>query len=217
MPGFAAFILLLVLLNGCFPRSDLKKDDVIQGKGIVADHGMVVSAHPQSSLIGTKILQAGGNAIDAAVATEFALSVCFPEAGNIGGGGFMVIRLNDGKTEVIDYREKAPLKATRDMYLDKSGNVSEGLSTETHLASGVPGTVDGMITAHSKYGVLTFKDVIQPAIDIAENGFPVTKQQASSFNAFSALFMERNSSKPAFVNNLGWNEGDTLVQKHLRE
>ena len=88
------------------------------------------------------------------MATEFALSVCYPEAGNIGGGGFMVIRTSDGTTDVIDYREKAPLIASSDMYLDKSGNVIEGLSTDTHLASGVPGTVDGMITAHSRYGLL---------------------------------------------------------------
>ena len=106
---------------------------------------MVVSAHPESSRIGVRILQKGGNAIDAAVATEFALAVCFPEAGNIGGGGFMLIRTSDGKTDVIDYREKAPAWLQRDMYLDKAGNVSEGLSTDTHLASGVPGTVDGMI------------------------------------------------------------------------
>ena len=130
--------------------------------------------------IGVKILKKGGNAVDAAVATEFALAVCYPEAGNIGGGGFMVIRTNDGKTDVIDYREKAPMLASRDMYLDKEGNVTEGLSTDTHLASGVPGTVDGMITAHSKYGKLPFRDVIQPAIDLAENGFPVTSEQAES-------------------------------------
>jgi len=211
---FAASLLILILLFGCSRSSDKV---IIQGKGIVADNGMVVSAHPQSSIIGVKILKAGGNAIDAAVATEFALAVCYPEAGNIGGGGFMVIRLNDSKTEVIDYREKAPLSAARDMYLDKTGNVIAGLSTDTHLASGVPGTVDGMITAHSKYGVLGFKDVIQPAIDLAESGFPITKQQASRFNAASSLFKERNSSKPAFVNDSGWNEGDTLVQKDLAE
>ena len=116
----------------------------------------------------------GGNAIDAAVATEFALAVCYPEAGNIGGGGFMLIRISDGRTDVIDYREKAPLIASRDMYLNKDGEVAEGLSTDTHLASGVPGTVDGLIYAHSKYGRLTFSDVIQPAIDIAENGFHLT-------------------------------------------
>ena len=201
----------------CTGKTVVENKGIIQGKGIVADHGMVVSAHPQSSMIGTKILQAGGNAIDAAVATEFALSVCYPEAGNIGGGGFMLIRLNDGKTDVIDYREKAPQLASRDMYLDKSGNVIEGLSTKTHLASGVPGTVDGMISAHSKYGVLPFKDVIQPAIDIAENGFPLTKEQAARFNSSRAIFIERNTSKPAFVKDDLWVEGDIFIQKDLAE
>ncbi|MBK7627605.1 MAG: gamma-glutamyltransferase [Bacteroidales bacterium] len=176
---------------------------------------MVVSAHPESSLIGTKILQAGGNAIDAAVATEFALAVCYPEAGNIGGGGFMVIRLADGNTDVIDYREKAPLSASRDMYLDKAGNVIEGLSTDTHLASGVPGTVDGMITAHSRYGVLPFKDVIQPAIDIAEKGFPLTRGQAVRLNVAKTIFLARNASRTSFIKDSLWKEGDTLVQKDL--
>ena len=131
---------------------------------------------------------------DAAVATEFALAVCFPEAGNIGGGGFMLIRTSDGKTDVIDYREKAPALANRDMYLDKAGNVSEGVSTDTHLASGVPGTVDGMINAHSKYGKLPFNEVIQPAIDLAEKGFPITRGQAEEFNNNRKTFIDRNSS-----------------------
>lgn len=210
-------LLILISLSGCSGNTGLEKYTLIQGKGIMADNGMVVSAHPQSSLIGAKILQAGGSAVDAAVATEFALAVCYPEAGNIGGGGFMVIRLADGKTDVIDYRERAPLMASRDMYLDKAGNVAEGLSTDTHLASGVPGTVDGMINAHSKYGVLPFKDVIQPAIDIAEKGFPLTKEQAARLNAAKSIFIFRNASKPAFVNDIVWNEGDTLIQSDLAE
>jgi gamma-glutamyltranspeptidase/glutathione hydrolase len=210
-------LLILLSLTGCSGNSGPDKNVFKQGKGILADHGMVVSAHPQSSFIGAKILQAGGNAVDAAVATEFALAVCYPEAGNIGGGGFMVIRLADGKTDVIDYRERAPLMASRDMYLDKAGNVTEGLSTDTHLASGVPGTVDGMIKAHSKYGKLPFKDVIQPAIEIAEKGFPLTKEQAARLNAAKSIFILRNASKPAFVNDTVWNEGDTLIQGDLAE
>jgi gamma-glutamyltranspeptidase/glutathione hydrolase len=212
-----AALLFLIFLNSCSHRSVNETNELKMGKGIVTDNGMVVSAHPQSSVIGAGILMAGGNAVDAAVATEFALSVCYPEAGNIGGGGFMVIRLNDGSTDVIDYREKAPFLASRDMYLDASGNVIDGLSTDTHLASGVPGTVDGMLTAHSKYGVLDFKVVIQPAIDIAEKGFPLTKEQAARLNNARAVFIERNSSEPAFVNDSVWTEGDTLVQKDLAE
>jgi gamma-glutamyltranspeptidase/glutathione hydrolase len=176
---------------------------------------MVVSAHPESSLIGVEILKRGGNAIDAAVATEFALAVCYPEAGNIGGGGFMIIREADGRTDMIDYREKAALAATPDMYLDGSGNVVEGLSTGTCLASGVPGTVDGMVSIHSKYGVLAFKDVIQPAIDLARNGFPVTEGQAQDLNLNRETFIMRNRTVPVFVKDSPWIKGDTLRQPDL--
>lgn len=210
-------LLFLIIVSGCTGPSDKKNNEIIQGKGIVAGNGMVVSAHPQSSLIGTGILKAGGNAVDAAVATEFALSVCYPEAGNIGGGGFMVIRTADGKTDVIDYRERAPMLASRDMYLDSSGKVIEGLSTDTHLASGVPGTVDGLITAHSKYGVLGFKEVIQPAIDIAETGFPITEKQARDLNSNRDSFLKKNISRPSFVKDSLWKEGDILIQKDLAE
>jgi gamma-glutamyltranspeptidase/glutathione hydrolase len=210
-------ILILIILAGCGERSAKTINEIVQGKEIISDSGMVVSAHPQSSLIGARILQMGGNAIDAAVATEFALSVCYPEAGNIGGGGFMLIRTVDGKADVTDYREKAPMRASRDMYLDNKGIVTAGLSTGTHLASGVPGTVAGMILAHSKHGKLAFREVIQPAIDIAENGFSVTSQQARDFNSSRNRFMERNSFRPAFVKDSVWKAGDTLVQKSLAE
>jgi gamma-glutamyltranspeptidase/glutathione hydrolase len=176
---------------------------------------MVVSAHPESSRIGVAILRKGGNAVDAAVATEFALAVCYPEAGNIGGGGFMLVREADGTTDLIDYREKAPGKASRDMYLDASGSVIEGLSTETHLASGVPGTVDGMVNIHSKYGVLSFRDVIQPAIDLARKGFPVTEGQAADFNSNRQNFITKNITPPAFVKDAPWIAGDTLRQESL--
>jgi gamma-glutamyltranspeptidase/glutathione hydrolase len=205
----------LLLFSGCLEKSVNEKHSIIEGRNIIVDSGMVVSAHQQSSRIGISILQKGGNAIDAAVATEFALAVCYPEAGNIGGGGFMLIRTSDGKTDVIDYREKAPLHSSRDMYLDKSGNVSEGLSTDTHLASGVPGTVDGMLNAHSKYGKLPFKEVIQPAIDLAENGFPITGKQAEDLNSNRKTFIDRNAFRPAFVKDSLWKEGDILIQSAL--
>jgi gamma-glutamyltranspeptidase/glutathione hydrolase len=208
---------LLIVFAGCSVKSGKAKIELTEGKGVITDNGMVVSAHQQSSRVGADILRKGGNAIDAAVATEFALAVCYPEAGNIGGGGFMVIRTSDGMTDVIDYREKAPLLASRDMYLDKDGNVKEGLSTATHLASGVPGTVDGMINAHSKYGKLPFRDIIQPAIDLAENGFPLSGRQAGSLNSNRTKFIERNSTKPAFVRDSLWKEGDTLIQNALAE
>ena len=214
--SFLIFI-IICLFAGCSRSLVERHSGVIEGKGIISDSGMVVSAHPKSSHIGVAVLQRGGNAVDAAVATGFALAVCYPEAGNIGGGGFMVIRTCDGKTEIIDYREKAPLLASRDMYLDAGGNVREGLSTDTHLASGVPGSVDGLIKAHSKYGRLAFRDVIQPAIDLAETGFPVTKLQAASLNGNRIEFIERNLNRPAFVKDSLWKEGDTLRQTDIAE
>jgi gamma-glutamyltranspeptidase / glutathione hydrolase len=205
------------IIAGCSVNPNKENDRTIEGRDIIADSGMVVSAHPQSSRIGVAILQKGGNAIDAAVATEFALAVCFPEAGNIGGGGFMLIRTSDGRSEVIDYREKAPGSATRDMFLDKSGNVTRGLSTDTHLSIGVPGTVDGMIKAHSKYGKLNFNVVIQPAIDLAENGFRITAGQAAELNANRKAFIDRNKFGTAFVRDSLWKEGDLIIQTDLAE
>jgi len=212
------FIALIVsVFYGCTGKPSVNKLTIAEGPNIISDSGMVVSAHPESSRIGVAILRKGGNAVDAAVATEFALAVCYPEAGNIGGGGFMLIREADGTTDLIDYREKAPLQASRNMYLDASGSVVEGLSTETHMASGVPGTVDGMVNIHSKYGVLSFRDVIQPAIDLARKGFPVTEGQAADFNANRQNFISRNLKPPSFVKETPWLAGDTLRQENLAQ
>jgi gamma-glutamyltranspeptidase/glutathione hydrolase len=210
-----SFLLISLVLFSCIGNSGEKNKDIIEGRGIITKNGMVVSAHPQSSRIGAEILIKGGNAIDAAIATGLALAVCYPVAGNIGGGGFMVIRTSDGNIDAIDYREKAPLTASRDMYLDNSGNVMEGLSTETHLATGVPGTIDGLISVHSKYGRLPFRDLIQPAIDLAEKGFPVTGIQAQSLNFNRKKFIERNVRWSAFVKDSLWKEGEILRQPEL--
>ncbi|MBZ5683628.1 MAG: gamma-glutamyltransferase [Acidobacteriia bacterium] len=141
-------------------------------------HGMVVSVHELASQAGLEILQKGGNAVDAAVATGFALTVVHPPAGNIGGGGFMLIRMADGKTHFLDYREKAPAAATRDMYLDSQGNVIEGASEYGYKSIGVPGSVAGMVTAEKKFGKLTLKQVIAPAIKLARDGFALTWGEA---------------------------------------
>ena len=207
----AISFLSIFLILGCRETPS----PVITGRNITAEHGMVVSAHPEASRTGISILQKGGNAIDAAVATEFALAVCYPEAGNIGGGGFMLIRMNDGSTDVIDYREKAPLGAFRDMFLDEKGNLTEGSSTETRLAAGVPGTVDGMIRVHEKYGRLSFREIIQPAIDLATKGFQVTEGQAKTFNNNREYFLKMNASRPAFVKDGEWRTGDILRQPEL--
>lgn len=183
--------------------------------GVLASGGMVVTAHPEASQTGVSILKHGGNAVDAAVAVEFALAVCYPNAGNIGGGGFMVIRLSDGELATLDYREKAPGKSDREMYLNDSKEVVEGLSLYTQLASGVPGTVDGMIRAHERFGSLPFSELIQPAIDMAAKGFPVTSMQADQLNRLKEEFIARNANPPPFVKTELWQEGDTLRQPDL--
>lgn len=184
-------------------------------KSVVKDKAMVVAPHPLASQVGLDILRKGGNAIDAAVAVQFAMAVVFPRAGNIGGGGLMVIRKNDGKIDALDYREKAPAKAGRDMYLDAKGNVVSGLSTEGHLASGVPGTVAGMIAAHKKYGKLKFKALIQPAIDLAEKGFAISQAEADRLNTYKTVFSKYNSDDNPFLKEDLWKPGDILVQKNL--
>ncbi len=137
---------------------------------VAGENGMVVTAQHLATHVGVDVLKAGGNAVDAAVAVGYALAVVYPAAGNLGGGGFMTVQLADGRKTFLDFREKAPLAATADMYLDKAGNVVEGLSAKGHLAVGVPGTVSGMELALSKYGTLKRAQVIAPAIKLAENG-----------------------------------------------
>jgi gamma-glutamyltranspeptidase/glutathione hydrolase len=183
-------------------------------KKVTGSKGAVVSAHPLASQVGVSILKQGGNAVDAAIATQLALAVVYPGAGNIGGGGFMVAHLSNGKNVSIDYREKAPGKAARDMYLDKDGNPQMNLSQDGHLAAGVPGTIAGLFASH-KYGKLPFSKLIQPAIELAEKGFAITKSEAASLNGTRADFLKLNKAATAFVKAGSWKEGDTLIQKEL--
>ncbi len=217
MKRITVIISLACIIAACNPGTKTDSAQYIEGKHITADNGMVVSAHFQGSQAGAMILKQGGNAVDAAVATGFALAVCFPAAGNIGGGGFMLIRTAGGEYDLIDYREKAPLEASRDMYLDSAENVIGRLSTETHLAAGVPGSVDGLIKVHEKYGRLRFREIIQPAIDLARNGFILTPEQAQGMNWNSKVFLSRNPSGCAFIKESGWKAGDTLRQPELAE
>jgi gamma-glutamyltranspeptidase/glutathione hydrolase len=186
-------------------------------KGVIAQNGMVASAHPVASQVGVDILKAGGNAVDAAVAVQFALAVVHPSAGNIGGGGFLVLRDKAGKSYSIDFREKAPGKSYADMYLDKDGNIIPKASTLGRLASGVPGSVDGMAQAHAKYGKLGWKQILQPAIDIAKNGVILTEREARSLNSIKSDLLAVNPGSSYFLNPTGkdWAAGDLLVQKDL--
>src|SRR5947209_8537784 len=149
---------------------------------VPAEHAMVVTVHELATRVGVEMMQAGGNAVDAAVATGFALAVVHPPAGNIGGGGFMLIRMADGKTHFLDYREKAPAAATRDMYLDAQGNVIPEASEIGYKSIGVPGSVAGMVYAEQKYGKLTLKQVMAPAIKLAREGFTLTWGEAADLH-----------------------------------
>ena len=182
-------------------------------KKVIAENGAVVSAHPLASQVGVMILKKGGNAVDAAIATQLALAVVYPNAGNLGGGGFMVTRLSNGELLALDYREKAPAAAHRDLYLDKDGKARTDLSQDGHLSSGVPGTVAGLFAAHS-YAKLPFEQLIQPAIDLAEKGFVISEREARSLNYLQADLKKLNTRLPVFVKE-NWKAGDTLVQTDL--
>lgn len=181
--------------------------------------GMVVSATRQASEVGTQIMQQGGNAVDAAVAVNFALAVTFPVAGNIGGGGFMVIRMHDGTINTLDFRETAPGKATRTMYQDDEGNVVRRRSRFGSLAVGVPGAVDGMVRAIEKYGNLDLRQVLEPSIKLARDGYKLSYEQARDLNGHRADLMHFDGSRIYFTkpDSTLWHEGDLFVQKDLAE
>src|ERR1700733_8866079 len=177
-----------------------------------AQHAIVVSVHELASHVGVEIMQAGGNAVDAAVATGFALAVVHPAAGNIGGGGFMLIRMADGKTHFLDYREMAPAAATRDMYLDGQGNVIPGASDIGYKAIGVPGSVAGMVFAEQKYGKLTLRQVIAPAIQLAREGYVLTWEEASDMH--DRHLAEISESHGVFQRNGGYYKHEEIFRQH---
>ena len=183
-------------------------------KSVTVQHGAVVSAHPLASQAGLQVLQQGGNAVDAAIATQLALAVVYPAAGNLGGGGFLVAHLRNGKNLAIDYREMAPAGASRDMYLDANGNADIKRSQDGHLAAGVPGTIAG-IYASLPYARLPIGKLIAPAIALAEKGFAITEHEARGLNSQRELFIKLNTRPTAFVKDVPWKAGDTLIQKDL--
>jgi len=182
-------------------------------KKVVAENGAVVSAHPLASKVGVEILKMGGNAIDAAIATQLALAVVYPQAGNLGGGGFTVARLSNGELITIDFREKAPGNASRDMYIDADGKARTDKSQDGHLSSGVPGAVSGIFSM-MKYAKLSFAKLIQPAIDLAAKGFVLTQREANSLNSLQSDLKKYNTVMPVFVKEK-WTAGDTLIQTDL--
>jgi gamma-glutamyltranspeptidase / glutathione hydrolase len=179
----------------------------------VYKNGVVSSANEIASEVGVKIMQNGGNAIDAVVGTAFALAVVYPQAGNIGGGGFFVARLADGTEVSVDFRETAPMKSFRDMYLDSLGNVIPDLSTNGHLASGVPGSVAGLLYILEKYGTKTRAEVMSYAINLAENGFHINSELANALNEYQGDFLRYPGSGNIFGKR--FSSGDFLVQTEL--
>ncbi len=184
-----------------------------------AENGMVVSDSREASEVGIAILKRGGNAVDAAVAVGFALAVTHPSAGNLGGGGFMVARMADGTTFTLDYRETGPAAAHRDMFLNEAGDVISGLSRDSHLASGVPGSVDGLLRALKDHGsgMISRNDVLKPSIALARRGFPMSRSFASLLNGYRSTFEQHPGSAKSFVNPNGtpWQAGDQFRQPDL--
>jgi gamma-glutamyltranspeptidase/glutathione hydrolase len=181
-----------------------------------AEHGMVVTAHQLATKVGVDVLKKGGNAIDAAVAVGYAMAVVYPAAGNLGGGGFMTIQFADGRKTFLDFREKAPLAATRDMYLDASGNVIKGASTKGHLAVGVPGSVAGLEYAREKYGTRPRGVLIAPAISFAEHGFVLDAGDIALLATATDDFKDDAATAAIFLNHgQPYKAGDRLVQKDL--
>ncbi len=202
-----------IFLFSC--NNESLKDKGSLGPSVLGKEAAIVSPHPISTAIGLEILRQGGNAVEASIAVQYAMAVVYPRAGNIGGGGFAVIS-NNGNNRALDYREKAPLASTRDMYLDRNGDVIKGLSTEGGLAVGVPGTVDGMFQLLEQYGsALSMKELIAPSIELARKGFAISKSEADRLNKFKEKFVKNNPFDFPFVKLNEWKAGDTLKQEKL--
>ena len=203
-------VLLSIICSSCIAQTS-----IIQPTGLVSNKAMVVSAREEASKIGVEIMKKGGNAFDAMVATELALAVAYPYAGNIGGGGFMVFRKSNGEIGSLDYREKAPLASKKDMYLDKNGNVIPNLSIDGALAIGVPGTIAGIFAVHEKLGKLSMEEIMKPIIALAEKGIVVTEKEAKSLQKYKEAIKKISGEKTLLAQN--YKVGDTIKYRALSE
>ncbi|ALJ05245.1 gamma-glutamyltranspeptidase [Pseudalgibacter alginicilyticus] len=196
-------ICLFLLFFSCKKSSNGTKtlNSVTKQQGVLAQNAIVVSARKEASKIGVEILKKGGNAFDAMIATEMALAVTYPCAGNLGGGGFMVYRKKDGETGALDYREKAPIAASKNMYLDAEGNPKNKMSRTGAMAVGVPGTISGIFAVHKKFGSLPIKDILQPVVELAKNGYEITEKQAIRFKNSKQTFIEVNGDTILYAQN----------------
>ena len=197
--NYLFYLLVIILLISCENKT--------------YKNGMVVSAKHEASKVGVDILKRGGNAFDAMIATDLALAVVYPNAGNLGGGGFMVYRLSDGKNGTLDFREKAPINSKSEMYLDNNNEVIKGLSQNGALAIGVPGTIAGLFEIHDKFGTLPIKELFQPAIDLANNGYRLTSKQVKTINNYKDLILKLNDSIELF--NKTFKKNDLFINKPL--
>ncbi|RAR48574.1 gamma-glutamyltransferase [Flavobacterium lacus] len=195
-------LLFLLILIGC------KSEQTTVPIGLVTEKVMVVSAREEASKIGVAIMKQGGNAFDAMIATELALAVAYPYAGNIGGGGFMVFRKFSGETGSLDYREKAPLAATSSIFLDEKGNVINGMSTKSAKSVGVPGTIAGVFAVHEKFGTLPIETILKPVIELAKKGVIVTKKQEERLNYYRSAIIKANGNESLFSKS--YKENDTI-------
>ena len=206
MKNIKLFLIIATLPVCCSEKTSKITED--KTFGLISENAMVVSAREEASKIGVEIMEQGGNAFDAMIATDLALLVSYPVAGNIGGGGFMVFRMNDGNIGALDYRETAPQLATKDMYLDANGDVSPDKSQLGALAIAVPGTVAGLFEIHKKFGTIPFEKLIEPAIQLAKNGVVATEAQAKRLNHQKISFRKVNQKRILYDQE--WRTGDTI-------
>ncbi len=205
----------IIILAALAIFSCKSNEKAVEPTGLVTAKAMVVSAREEASKIGTEIMKKGGNAFDAMVATELALAVAYPQAGNIGGGGFMVFRKANGETGALDYREKAPLSASATMFLDQNGDVIQGKSTESALAIGIPGTIAGLFEVNKKYGSMPISEILKPVIALAEKGVVVSESQVQSLAVYRATFIKSNGENSLFSE--AYKAGDTIKYQALAE
>lgn len=219
MKSYSVILPILALFISCLLAcNNNKTQDQSISQYETGENGVVVSAHPLASKIGLDVLKSGGTAIEAAVAVQFALAVVCPRAGNIGGGGFAIIRLADGSVDALDYREVAPLQSQRDMYLDSLGQVVKDLSVKGGLSIGVPGTVDGMAMLMDKYGSgMSLAELIEPSKNIAENGFLISQSEADRLNRYKSDFEKYTDHSSPFLKADEWAVNDSLIQLNLAE
>jgi gamma-glutamyltranspeptidase / glutathione hydrolase len=209
---FVTISLLCIVFIGC-KKERTSKVDLKENRGLITKNAMVVSARKEASKIGADILKQGGNAFDAMMATEMALAVCYPYAGNLGGGGFLIYRLPDGTKGALDYREKAPLAATKDMYLDEDGEIIKDKSTVGAMAVGIPGTIAGIFKAQERFGKLDVKTILKPVIELAERGYIITDKQAKRLAHYDSILTATNGKQILYNKSL--NSGDIISNDNL--